>query len=73
MCVCGYVFMCLTDTFASNPQFRVNVVDADEGDENNKGTLIVGLMQKDRRKLKELGMSNLTIGFAIYKVIIESF
>ena len=31
-------------------------------------TIIVGLMQKERRKLKAEGKSDLTIGYAIYEV-----
>merc|ERR1712050_202306 len=55
------------DTFHTNPQFRVNVVDADDEDDEDKGTLIVGLMQKGRRKKREEGLDLLTMGYAIYK------
>uniref|UniRef100_A0A5K3EIE5 Calpain catalytic domain-containing protein n=1 Tax=Mesocestoides corti TaxID=53468 RepID=A0A5K3EIE5_MESCO len=54
------------DTFWTNPQYRVHVEDADEGDDENLGTLIVGLMQKDRRKMRKQGADLLTIGFMIY-------
>jgi len=60
--------MCLTDTFWTNPQYRVTVVDADEGDEDNTGTLIVALLQKERRLKRAEGCELLTIGYAIYKV-----
>jgi len=56
------------DTFHTNPQFRITLEDPDEDDDLDKCQLVVGLLQKDRRKLKLLGKDNLTIGFAIYKV-----
>ncbi|CAL8110373.1 unnamed protein product [Orchesella dallaii] len=52
-------------TFGMNPQFLVNLVDADEDDSDNKCTLIVALMQKNRRKL---GQDYLNIGFLIYHI-----
>ncbi|KAL7061897.1 hypothetical protein AAHC03_01201 [Spirometra sp. Aus1] len=54
------------DTFWTNPQYRVQVQDADENDNEDKGTLIIGLMQKDRRKMRKQGMELLTIGFMVY-------
>ncbi|CAH8528468.1 unnamed protein product [Heterobilharzia americana] len=56
------------DTFWINPQYVVSVEDADENDNENKGTLIVGLMQKNRRKMRNEGADLLTIGYAVYKV-----
>ena len=57
------------DTFWTNPQYSVEVIDADEGTVDKTGTLIVALMQKERRKKKrELGLDLLTIGYSIYKV-----
>ena len=58
----------LAATFARNPQYFVTVTDADEDDDESMGTLIIGLMQKERRKLKEKGIDMLTMGYAIYKV-----
>ena len=59
----------LKDTFWTNPQYKVQVVDPDEGDDDNTGTLIVALMQKDRRKkIAELGLGMLPISYGIYKV-----
>jgi len=46
----------------------VEVVDRDEGDDDNTGTLIIALMQKERRKKKYEGLDLLTIGYSIYKV-----
>lgn len=54
------------DTFWTNPQYHVEVTDADDEDNENMGTLIVGLMQKNRRKLRKEGLDMLTIGYAIY-------
>ncbi len=61
-------FCIALDTFWTNPQYRVHVEDADEDDDENKGTLIIGLMQKDRRKLRKQGAELLTIGFMVYAV-----
>ncbi|CAH8497486.1 unnamed protein product [Dicrocoelium dendriticum] len=51
------------DTFHMNPQFRVQVIDPDETDQDNTGTIIVGLMQMGRRETQQ---SPHTIGYAIY-------
>jgi len=57
------------NTFWTNPQFKVQVVDPDEGDEDNTGTIIVALMQKDRRKqIANVGQKMLAIGYGIYKI-----
>lgn len=48
-----------------NPQFRVQVIDPDETDDDNTGTIIVGLMQKSRR---EAFQEHHTIGYSIYRV-----
>ncbi|TPP60408.1 Calpain-2 catalytic subunit [Fasciola gigantica] len=53
------------ETFWINPQFRVTVPDPHEG---NEGTMIVGLMQKNRRKMRSEGEDLLTIGYAIYEL-----
>ena len=68
-----YNFAFDSDTFWTNPQYKVEVQDADEGDDDNKGTLIVGLMQKERRKKRAEGMDHLTVGFSIYKVKQEPY
>ncbi|CAL8099025.1 unnamed protein product [Calicophoron daubneyi] len=56
------------ETFWINPQYRVVVVDPDEGDDDQMGTMIVGLMQKNRRRLRKQGTDLLTIGYAIYEL-----
>ena len=55
----------LTGTFWTNPQFRVTVIDADKDDDDNTGSLIIALLQRERRST---GAELLTIGYAIYKV-----
>ncbi|CAH2255659.1 calpain-8 [Pelobates cultripes] len=59
-------------TFWTNPQFRINL---DEPDDDHDGshhepccTVIVGLMQKNRRRQRKLGEDLLTIGFTLYKI-----
>jgi calpain len=57
------------DTFWTNPQYRVEVVDADEDDNEDVGTIIVGLMQKERRKKRAEGSGDLlTMGYMLYKI-----
>lgn len=51
-----------------NPQY---IIDLREPDSSGKCTLIVALMQKNRRAQKSMGIDCLTIGFAIYKVYIK--
>ncbi|GFR57902.1 calpain-A-like, partial [Elysia marginata] len=55
-------------TFASNPQFRMTLTDPDEDDDEDMCTALVAVMQKNRRKQKQLGKKMLTIGFSIYEV-----
>ncbi|XP_057319385.1 calpain-A isoform X4 [Microplitis mediator] len=52
------------ETFYHNPQYRITLEYPDEGDD--KCTVIVALMQKNRRAQKRMGADCLTIGFAIY-------
>lgn len=54
------------NTFWTNPQYRVTVVDADEGDDDDSGTLIVALMQKERRSKRKEGLDLLTMGYGVY-------
>lgn len=57
-------------TFWTNPQYHVHIAQADIGDKSGNGTIVVELMQKDRRKLRREGKSELTIGYAVYKVLL---
>lgn len=54
------------NTFASNPQFRITLEDPDDDDDDELCTVIVSLMQKGRRALRDEGLDTLTVGFAIY-------
>ncbi|XP_036133412.1 calpain-8 [Molossus molossus] len=59
-------------TYWTNPQFkiRLNEVDAhqDEGTDEPCCTVLLGLMQKNRRRQKRIGQGLLSIGYAVYKV-----
>jgi len=48
------------------------VVHPDEGDDDNTGTLIIALLQRENRSNVAEGGQLLTIGYAVYKVIIAS-
>lgn len=58
------------DSFWMNPQFviKLNEVDDDPDDGEEGCTFMVGLMQKNRRRMKKMGQDMETIGFAIYEV-----
>ncbi|XP_039761519.1 calpain-B-like isoform X7 [Pararge aegeria] len=56
------------ETFWKNPQYTVTLKDPDEGDAENKCTIIVALMQKNRRSQRHQGLECLTIGFAVYRL-----
>lgn len=60
----------LLDSFAHNPQYRVQLTDADPNDDDDLCTVIIAVMQKYRREQKHLGLDNHAIGFAVYEVII---
>ncbi|CAB1311732.1 unnamed protein product [Coregonus sp. 'balchen'] len=57
-------------TFCSNPQFLVCLEDVDDDplDGVDGCTFLVGLMQKDGRRNRQLGEDLTAIGFAIYKL-----
>ncbi|XP_075993035.1 calpain-9 [Genypterus blacodes] len=52
------------DTFWTNPQFKLSLVDAD--DDDDVCSVVIALMQKNRRKLRKEGLDLETIGFAVY-------
>ncbi|XGW16965.1 hypothetical protein V3C99_001972 [Haemonchus contortus] len=56
------------NTFASNPQYRVQLTDSDPDDDDELCTVIFAVMQKYRRNLKAQGLDNVPIGFAVYDV-----
>ncbi|XP_041729829.2 calpain-9 [Coregonus clupeaformis] len=53
------------DTFWTNPQFKLTLVHAD--DDNDKCSVVIALMQKNRRALRKEGLDLQTIGFALYE------
>ncbi|MEQ2284161.1 Calpain-9, partial [Ameca splendens] len=53
------------DTFWTNPQFKLELVDAD--DDDDVCSVVIALMQKNRRKLRKEGLDLETIGFAVYE------
>uniref|UniRef100_A0A672NMX2 Calpain-9-like n=1 Tax=Sinocyclocheilus grahami TaxID=75366 RepID=A0A672NMX2_SINGR len=53
------------DTFWTNPQFKLRLDHPDEGDK--LCSVIVALLQKNRRRLRKEGLDMETIGFAIYE------
>ncbi|XP_058237595.1 calpain-2 catalytic subunit-like [Hemibagrus wyckioides] len=58
------------NSFWMNPQFviKVNEEDDDPNDNEQGCSLVVGLIQKNRRKLRKEGEDMHTIGYAIYEV-----
>uniref|UniRef100_UPI0037E96D2B calpain-2 catalytic subunit-like n=1 Tax=Semicossyphus pulcher TaxID=241346 RepID=UPI0037E96D2B len=56
------------NSFWMNPQFVIKLDEEDDDpDDGEEGcTVIVGLMQKNRRRMRKMGQDMETIGFAIY-------
>uniref|UniRef100_A0A7N8XC03 Calpain 9 n=1 Tax=Mastacembelus armatus TaxID=205130 RepID=A0A7N8XC03_9TELE len=54
------------DTFWTNPQFKLQLEDTD--DDDDVCSVVIALMQKNRRKLRKEGLDLETIGFAVYKL-----
>ncbi|CAH1992190.1 unnamed protein product [Acanthoscelides obtectus] len=54
------------DSFWHNPQYRITLTEVDEGEDEDLCTMIVALMQKNRRQIRNTGADLLTIGFALY-------
>eukprot|EP00118_Oscarella_pearsei_P028840 m.3059 g.3059 ORF g.3059 m.3059 type:complete len:660 (+) comp9038_c0_seq1:64-2043(+) len=55
-------------TFEKNPQFIVDLSEADDGDEDGLCSVVFAVMQKDRRAKRHLGAQDLCVGLSIYKV-----
>uniref|UniRef100_A0A8C2IKI5 Calpain 8 n=1 Tax=Cyprinus carpio TaxID=7962 RepID=A0A8C2IKI5_CYPCA len=57
-------------SFCSNPQYVIKLEEEDDDPYDGKDgcTILVGLMQKDFRKVKRFGQNPNAIGFTIYKV-----
>ncbi|XP_046899416.1 calpain 2, (m/II) large subunit, like [Hypomesus transpacificus] len=58
------------NTFWQNPQFvfKLDEEDDDPNDNEVGCSFVVGLIQKNRRKMRKMGEDMHTVGFAIYKV-----
>ncbi|XP_068597464.1 calpain-2 catalytic subunit-like [Brachionichthys hirsutus] len=58
------------NSFWCNPQFVIKLDEEDDDpDDGEEGcTVIVGLMQKNKRRLRKMGQDMETIGFAIYEL-----
>ncbi|XP_055089963.1 calpain-8-like [Symphalangus syndactylus] len=59
-------------TYWTNPQFKIHLDEVDEDQEESIGepccTVLLGLMQKNRRRQKRIGQGMLSIGYAVYQV-----
>lgn len=53
-----------------NPQFKItlNEEDDDPDDDEVGCSIVIGLIQKNRRKMRKVGEDMHTIGYAIYEV-----
>ncbi|XP_066535259.1 calpain 2, (m/II) large subunit a, partial [Hoplias malabaricus] len=60
-------------TFWMNPQYKIRLEEEDDDpDDNEVGcSVVIGLIQKNRRKLRKSGEDMHTIGYAIYEVPAE--
>jgi calpain len=54
----------VTETYWTNPQYRISIVDPDDEDDENAGTLIVAVLQRRKPKASDM----LKLGYSIYKV-----
>nr|CAD7453235.1 unnamed protein product [Timema tahoe] len=53
-------------SFWRNPQYLITLTDADKDDGDGKCTILVALMQKNRRAQRKMGLEVLSIGFEIF-------
>lgn len=60
------------ETFSSNPQYYITLVDPDENDNKNMCTVIIALMVKETRRQKKQSDKSLSFGFYVYNVSIIS-
>ncbi|EHB15302.1 Calpain-2 catalytic subunit [Heterocephalus glaber] len=58
------------NTFWMNPQYLIKLEEEDEDQEDGEGgcTVLVGLIQKHRRRQRKMGQDMHTIGFGIYEL-----
>ncbi|XP_007530234.1 calpain-8 [Erinaceus europaeus] len=55
-------------TYWTNPQFKIHLDEQDDSPGEPHCTVLLGLMQKNRRRQKRLGQGLLSIGYAVYQV-----
>lgn len=55
-------------TFELNPQFMIELKEGDDDDDDGNCSVLLALMQKDRRSQRHLGVADLCIGYSVYKV-----
>ncbi|VDK78161.1 unnamed protein product [Onchocerca ochengi] len=56
------------NSFANNCQFAMTLSNPNPEDEDGLCTVIIAVLQKNRREMKRQGFDNLAIGFALYEV-----
>uniref|UniRef100_A0A0N5CM46 Calpain catalytic domain-containing protein n=1 Tax=Thelazia callipaeda TaxID=103827 RepID=A0A0N5CM46_THECL len=56
------------NSFVNNYQYAMTLSDPNPEDEDGLCTVIIAVLQKNRRELKSRGFDNLAIGFAVYEV-----
>ena len=60
-------------TYWTNPQFKIHLDEVDDHQEEGIAeaccTVLLGLMQKNRRRQKRMGQGLLSIGYAVYQVL----
>ncbi|KAM9612976.1 calpain-8 [Trichechus inunguis] len=59
-------------TYWTNPQFKIRLEEVDDSHEEKAGepccAVLLGLMQKNRRRQKRIGQGMLSIGYAVYQL-----
>ena len=59
-------------TYWTNPQFKIHLDEVDEDQEEGTSepccTVLLGLMQKNRRRQRRIGQGMLSIGYAVYQI-----
>lgn len=56
------------DTFHYNPQYILQLEQPDHDSDDEKCSLVLSLMQKNRRNKKKFGLELLTIGFKVFQL-----
>lgn len=60
----------IPDSFWTNPQFLVQLDEEDDDPDDGEAgcSLVVGVIQKNRRRMRKVGEDMHTVGFAVYEV-----